>query len=216
MAFTDNFSGESGDVELSSHTPSGGTAWTRLGTSTTNPPMVGTGAVLLGSQPGINKSYVSDDQGSADHYVQFVWKATGTIAGFVCNRLVDVNNYFGVRVTSTSGGRLELQKNATGFTLLGSYVIGSIPTNSTIRYEVEGDSHNVYLDGVLRIGPVTDATNNTETSQGVTGRTESGINIAWLDDFEAGPMAAPGTEALTGSASTGGQTAPSLTTSVPL
>jgi hypothetical protein len=216
MAFTDNFSGESGDVELSAHTPSGGTAWTRIGASTANPPMVGTGAVLLGSQPAANKSYVCDDQGSANHYISFVWKATGNIAGFVCNRLTDANNYFGIRVSSTSGGRLELQRNNSGFTLIGSYVIGSFPTNSTIRYEVDGDSHSVYLDGVLRIGPVTDTFNNTETSQGVTGRTESGINIAWLDDFEAGPMDAPGTEALTTSVSTGGQTAPSINFAIEL
>jgi hypothetical protein len=215
MAFTDNFSGESVDTPLDTRTPSGGTAWSRVDTAVSNDPFVSSAGILNGNVTTTNRLYQCDDQSSADHYVQFVWKATAGIASFVANRATNQNNYFGVRVASTSGGQLQLIRNQSGLTTIGTYTIGSIPTDLTIRYEVEGDDHSVYLDGVLRIGPITDTFNNTETRQGIVGRND-GSALAWLDNFEAGPMAAPGTEALTGSASTGGQTAPSLTTSVPL
>jgi hypothetical protein len=188
MAFTDNFNGESGDVTLDVRVPSGGTAWTIVGSAVSNDPFVSSAGILNGSQPGANRPYVCDDCGSVNQYVQFVWKATVNIAGFIANRVTDLDNYIGVRVASTSGGQLQLIKNQSGQTTLGAYTIGSIPTDSVIRYEVNGDEHSVYLDSVLRIGPVTDAFNNTETRQGVIGRSESGLSIAWIDDFEAGAL----------------------------
>jgi hypothetical protein len=206
MAFTDTFT-DTADTFLENHTPSGGTAWTRVDGVAGGGKIATT--ILKSQTGGTATSYRCDDQGSANHYVQY--KTNNAGSSYVCNRLTNISNFIGVR--RGGGGVIECFKCVAGVqTQLGSD--GSVAASGDVlRLESSGDVHTVYKNGVLESGVGgTDSFNNTETRQGVACFASSATNFC--DDFEAGALA--GTEELSGSASTGGQTAPSLTTSVPL
>jgi hypothetical protein len=206
MAFTDTFT-EGSDTNLESHTPSGGTAWTRVD-GAAGAAVVNAANDALHAASATNTMYRCDDQGSADQYVQYKVSSLNDNVSFVCNRATDANNFIGVRVNAT---KIELFKRVTGtFTQLGVDGTTTVVVTDVIKLESEGDDHRVYINGNLEITR-TDTAHNTVTRQGVCIR---GTQGHWIDDFEAGVLA--NTEALTTSASTGGQTAPSLTTSVPL
>jgi hypothetical protein len=205
MAFTDTFT-DTDTTTLETHTPSGGTAWTRVDGTAGACSIVGN---ILRVNAASNTLYICDDQGNADQYVQY--KHQNNMNDFVCNRATDANNFIGIRV---SAGKVQIFKRVTStFTQLGSTGATTVSANDIIRLESSGNVHTAKINGNTEAGVGgTDAAHNSVTRQGICGRTASILNIA--DDFEAGSLS--GTEALTGSASTGGQTAPSLTTSVPL
>jgi hypothetical protein len=204
--FTDNFTNGGSNTNLGSWTPSGGTAWTHVdGTSSWAYVHAGFDWLVNFTSDNTGASWRCDDQGSADHYTQWVTRHV-TLNAFVCNRHVSRSSYIGSRTNVN----VAIFRVDGAFTSLGTG--GSPATGNTIRLESSGDSHEAFLNGASVVGPVNDAYNNTATRQGVNAR--SGGENSWLDNFEAGVLA--GTEALTTSVSTGGQTAPSLTTSVPL
>jgi hypothetical protein len=213
MAFTDNFT-EASDTALESHTPSGGTAWTRVdGAASGIIVESSTGAARAASTT--NTLYWCDDQGSADQYVQFTKGVTADGNSFVCNRATDNQNFIGIRVVA---GKVQVwRRNANNFGQIGTDGNLAVVTGDTIRLESNGDVHTAYVNGVADSNAGgTYSPFNTVTRQGLCTRSNLPDGSAWVDNFEAGALTPPGTEALTGSASTGGQTAPSLTTSVPL
>jgi hypothetical protein len=205
MAFTDNFT-DTDTTTLETHTPSGGTAWTRVDGTAGGAKIVSN---ILQAAAATNTLYICDDQGNADQYVQY--KHHNNMNDFVCNRATDSNNFIGIRVTAS---KVQIYKRVTAtFTQLGSTGTTTVNNGDIIRLESSGNVHTAKINGNLESGVGgTDAAHNTVTRQGICARTASALNI--VDDFEAGTLS--GTVALTGSASTGGQTAPSLTTSVPL
>lgn len=189
--FTDDFNGEGSNVDLTAHTPSGGTAWTRLSGSS--------GDIVVDSANGwmalrttffgANAVYLCDDQGDANQYVEFENRNTPDIFYFIANRITNGSNYIGVRNIATNG--LDLQKRVAGsFTQLGSDSI--ISAGDIVRMECDGNNIEVFVNGVSAIGPVTETFNNTETRQGVFGDGNTNANL--LDDYEAGILTAGGGE----------------------
>jgi hypothetical protein len=177
MAFTDNFT-DTDTTTLETHTPSGGTAWTRVdGTA---------GALTINTNvlkvlAATNTLYVCDDQGSVNQYVQY--KHQTNMNDFVCNRATDANNFIGIRV---SAGKVQIFKRVTStFTQLGSTGATTVNAGDTVRLESSGDVHTAKINGNLEasVGG-TDSAHNSVTRQGVCGRTASSLNI--VDDFEAG------------------------------
>jgi hypothetical protein len=130
-------------------------------------------------------AYRCDTQGSSAHYLQFVPK-NDNHSMFVCNRLTNRANYVGCRI---SGGVGQIFKRvASTFTQLGTNS-AAIAVNDVVRLESSAaDGHTLFSNTVSFIGPITDAFNNTEVRQGANARTSGAA--AWLDNFEAGSLAA--------------------------
>ena len=181
MAFTDDFNRANENLEDSA-------GWTRVGGAFNAAKIVSN---QLEHSSGTNTAFQCTDQATADHYTQVVNRETGNHISFqACTRLTDSSNFFGVKY-ATSGTKWEIFKRDTGsLTSLGSYNAGSIAGGEVVYLKSDAsDVHTFILDGTTRITTSADAFNSTETRQGVVVRTSSG---AWLDDFEAGPLAAGG------------------------
>lgn len=182
MPFTDNFNGEGSDVDLASHTPSGGTAWTRVD-GAANAGLVGSSGILRSSS-ATNTLYTCDDQGSVNQYVQFEYRVSSN--DFVCNRATNNQNFIGIR---GSASKVQIFKRvANTFTQIGTDGGTTLVAGDIIRLESSGDVHTAYVNGNVESGPGgTDAAHNTVTTQGVCIRSVSGN---WVDNFEAGTLAA--------------------------
>ena len=176
MAFTDNFNRSAEDLEASAN-------WTRVDGSA--------GAARVNASNQLRcvseAAYQCPDQSSANHYTQAALETEGD-AFPIATRVTDKDNYIAARVRSTNV--MELYKKASGsFSLLGSYGSG-ISAGDTLYLESDSsDNHTVKHNGTTRIGPVSDAFNNTETRQGLIPRAAS--YDPWIDDFEAGALGAP-------------------------
>jgi len=184
--FTDDFEGEGSDVDLASHTPSGGTAWTRSDGLDNDALCHSAGTVSCSGSNTAGGIYLCDDQGSADHYLNFTMLGNNIVSFFAC-RVATYRSYIGIRPS----GNLELYKrtSGSGFTKLGENT-GGISDGWRGRLECSGDAHEVFLDSgsgfVSEVGPVNDAYNNTQTWQGISARNDGGNAIAY--DFEAGVL----------------------------
>lgn len=182
--FTDAFTDDgSGTEDLAAHTPTGGTAWTRVDGSADMAQVTG-GILRNNTADGSGAAYRCDDQGSSAQYVQYIAISSLEMNAFVCNRLTDRSNFLGVRKNSIG---VFYKRVAGAFTQIGT---SSAPaTNSVVRLESDAsNAHTVYDDGVAIIGPTTDSFNSTETRQGVLARTSGAAD--WADDFEAGVLSA--------------------------
>lgn len=187
-SFTDNFNGEGSNVDLASHTPSGGTAWARQDGSA-NDIIVTTGGITQTSGSGV---YWCDDQGSADQYTQGVIQATA-IGAFLIIRSSDANNFWGVR--SRSNGQ-SYKRVGGSFSLVGT---GSgTAVGNVLRIEGSGNDIETFIDTgsgfVSFTGPHNDSFNNTATRQGLGG--SSFGTGSFTDDFEAGVLSAGGSDTI--------------------
>ena len=186
--FTDDFSGEGSDTDLALHTPSGGTAWTRVGGTAGDFVATSGGVAKCGTATGTAALYQCDDQGNVAHYVQFDSAIeTGRAAFPGSNRATDGSNFIGIRHDIGPDDMNCFKRNAGSFTQLGSNSVSNIAFGDTLRLESDGDdAHEAFLNSSSAIGPVTDAFNNAETRQGIVAR--SGIGDV-ADNFEAGLLA---------------------------
>lgn len=185
MAFTDNFT-EASDTALESHTPSGGTAWTRVD-GVASGIIVDSSTNAARAASSTNTLYWCDDQGSADQYVQYVLGTTSDINSFICNRATDSNNFIGIRVVA---GVVQVwRRNAGSFGQLGTNGNLAVSNGDTIRLESEGDEHRAYVNGVQDSNAGgTYSPFNTVTRQGLCNRSNLPDNSNWIDDFEAGVL----------------------------
>jgi hypothetical protein len=176
------------DTNLVSHTPDTGTGWTRVD-GVDNAAFVRASDDRLLSNSATNTLYICDDQGSAAQYHEWVFNVIN--ASFVVNRATDSNNFIGSRAQNAPA-KLQLFKRVTAtFTQLGSNGATTIVAGDTARLESDSaDAHELYLNGVSQVGPVTDAAHNSVTTQGVVGRATL---AQWIDYFEAGVLVAGGT-----------------------
>jgi len=180
MAFTDNFTGTSGDI-LESRT-----GWTRVDGA------AGAAQINAGNQlktvSATNTAYTCTDQASADHYTQSTWEAVGR-ASFTSIRTTNSNNFIGVR-PSGSPAKTQIFKRDTGsFTQLGSNGSTTVVATDTLYIEGSGNSITAKLSGSTEVGPITETFGNTVTTQGLVVRE---IWNPYWDDFEAGALAAGG------------------------
>ena len=177
MAFTDNFSGTSGD-SLDSRT-----GWARVDGSANNGQI--NGSNQLKNTSTTDTAYQNANTGSANHYVQAVWLGTGTVGSFICVRITDKDNFIGFRFTADTAR--EIYKRVAGsFTnLLSSAGVGN---GSTFKLVATGDSIELFRNG-SSFGPITETAHNTVTYTGVCLRNTT--NDPLIDDWEStGPPAA--------------------------
>ncbi len=94
-----------------------------------------------------------------------------------CLRVNDINNLIGARITSANN--LELFKYVAGVaTQLGSSIaITGRVTGDKIKVTAVGNTLNCYYNGVLKIGPITESFNNTQTKMGMFARSSTTNNI---------------------------------------
>ena len=187
MPFTDNFNGESSEVDLAAHVPSGGTAWTRVGGTANYLTVISAGWAVNNTSDSDGALYRCDAQGTSAHYTQFKTLDAASAQMFVANRATDRLNFVGVR---TRAGTCELFKRVAGaFTALGASGASTVAANDIVRFESSAaNTHTVRVNGT-QVHQVTDAFNSAETRQGLVARAMG--RLSWLDDYEAGPLSAP-------------------------
>ena len=186
-SFTDNFNGEGSNVDLASHTPSGGTAWARQDGSSGDI-LVTTGGITQTTGAAV---YWCDDQGSSDQYTQGVIQAT-TTGAFLIIRSSDASNFWGVRARSNG----QCYKRVSGtYVLVGTG--GGDSVGDVLRIEGSGSNIETFLDtgsGFSSFtGPHNDSFNSTATRQGLGGSSFGAGSF--MDDFEAGVLSATHTGA---------------------
>ncbi len=183
MAFTDNFDGEASEIDLISHTPSGGGTWTK-GFGSEAACKVGTYNTLKSHAASSgNVVYLCTDQGSADQYMQFKAVDLAFSSFFICRNVSGTAS--GILVRIQSNGTVSLQKNSP-LTQLGTWA--GVVAGDIVRLECQGDNLTVKVNGTTRIS-VSDALNNTATRQGVWSRSEAAGQLEQIgDDFEAGVL----------------------------
>lgn len=186
MPFTDNFNGESSEVDLAAHVPSGGAAWTRVDGAANHLTVISAGWAVNNTNDDAGALYRCDDQGSSAHYTQFKTLDENAVM-FVANRATNRSNFFGVR---TRAGTCEVFKRTAGaFTSLGASGASTVKADDVVRFEVSaGNVHTTKVNGI-QVHQVTDSFNSTETRQGLVARSRG--RSSWLDDYEAGPLSAP-------------------------
>lgn len=170
---TDNFN--RADGALNASTPSdGGSAWSA---PTDNWRTISN---EVREQNGASNSVCWLDCGSADAEVQATM-TTVPVDGHmgVCCRVSDATHVLFFRY-NVGGGQLELWKNDGGsFTSHGtaSYTASN---GDVLKLTASGDTINCYVNGVLKIGPITDSFNNTITSHGLYSSVQ---NTGRMDDL---------------------------------
>ncbi len=172
--FTDNFNRTDENLEADAN-------WTRVdgaagkATVSTN---------KLSHVSGDESAFQCPDQASADHYTQIVRQAGSGSSSFeIAVRLTDHDNFAGALRNASSNYQLYKRVGST-FTLLGQYSL--VPAIGHVeRVEASGNSIEVFIDTVSRVGPITVTDHSTETRQGMVARA-TGTEL-W-DDFEAGVL----------------------------
>lgn len=214
MAFTDTFSDTDGTA-LDSHSPDTGTAWTNNGLdSGAFEISTAAGDELRRSTAGSTTDgyYACDDQGSADHEVIIIENAMGTAQRgfFQACRLVDKDNFIGMRLYGNGGLGMRLTKVVSG---TATDLISVQGTAAEWRkMDVVGSTARLFLGGTggtpswTQSG--TDQTyseNTTETTQGLVYNTAIGTvgsgTAVRLDYFEANSLGGSGTTVAVGLAS---------------
>lgn len=200
MPFSDDFNAGS-NTNLEDWTPSGGTAWT-LATGTAGAFQARTTGFCVTNGNSISPSYyVCDDQGSSDQYVSAFWvnTAIGLSGSYMACRLVDLDNFIGVRQYGTGSTGRRLSKVVSG-TVTDLITVTSV-ANTWLKLEVvdsAGDAVCKLFDGGTGGSPswsqtgadqtVTDSVFDSETSQGLVRLNTSGSGSVLLDNFEAGAL----------------------------
>jgi len=181
MAFTDNFNRSNENLEVSSN-------WTRVDGNAGDASIVSN--ALNGNSTVSNGAlYLCPDQGSTDQFTQVVLNSSSE--SFCVNvRSTDNINWISARHAAGSGV-WELFKRVSGsFTSLGTFSATFVSGDVIKLTANDSDELEVFINATSRIGPVTETFNNTVTRQGLLPR--GGTVSNWLDDFEAGVLAAPG------------------------
>lgn len=132
-------------------------------------------------------AYSTPDLGSPDMYVQYAAPSVLNVTGgFMCARLLDRNNFIGIRSGTSSGqGQIEVYVRAAG-TLTNLYrsANNAFVQLDTLRLEVEGTAWRAYKNGTLLSSGTFSAPAIAATQKaGLVARTTSGGGIA--DDFQS-------------------------------
>lgn len=127
--------------------------------------------------------YFAPDCGVADQFIQIdldtVANTGGPVAAF---RGVDESNYLGIRNTTDSLQLIRVV--AGGFTFIGGS--SGLVAGDILQVKAVGDQLNVYRNGVLAIGPITETAFQTATRYGVIARFVA--VQPWLRSFAGGPL----------------------------
>jgi hypothetical protein len=133
-------------------------------------------------------AYSTPDLGSPDMYVQYAAVSTLNVTGgFMCARLVDRNNFVGIRCGTSSGsGQIEVYERSAG-TLTNLYrsANNAYVNNDILRLELEGTTWRAKRNGVV-LSSGTLAHSYASQKAGLVARTTSGGGIC--DDFQASKL----------------------------
>jgi len=176
FVFTDNFNRANDASSLII----GNSAWTTSGGSSTSARVTSNQLQVLTTEGG----YLTPDLLSANHAVQaLVVAAAATTGPFLAVRMVDQNNFVGIRFSTSTGGVQLWQRVEGTLTQIGSATIAT-GAGHTIRVEVYDDKVQVLRNGVVIIAPYTlIGLGAGITKAGIIARTTA-IN-PWIDDFHA-------------------------------
>lgn len=174
LGFCDDFNRANENLEASAN-------WTRVDGSAGDTSISGN-LLVSNTTSTTGGAYQCPDIGSGDKYVECTVPAARNAFG-ACMRLTDTNNFIGCRYQS--GAYQVYKRDAGSFTLLASYT-ASLDTSHVLRLEMRGDDFEMFVNGVSR-ATFTDTFNNTETRQGVVGRSQTG---SFCDNFCAGVLTA--------------------------
>ena len=189
MPFTDNFNRADENLEADAN-------WTLVDGAAGGLKIVSN--VLKVDTTQSTGSYHCPDQSTTDHYTQCVFNSSAE--SFLLIRADSGSNFIGLR--HTSGAWQAYKRVSGGFTLLGSYT--ATLTGGDVGYiEADsGDNITAKVNGIVRVGPLSETYNNTITRQGLSPR--NSVIANWIGDFEAGALSAAitGTSATTNAADT--------------
>jgi hypothetical protein len=109
------------------------------------------------------------ESSAADVEVQCTFPVleNGADAGLVL-RVVDTSNYLLVAVRGAGGTRLELYKRVAGAeTLLGAGDGSNVTAGCVVKAVANGSTINVYVAGLLALGPITESAFSSATQHGI-------------------------------------------------
>lgn len=177
-AFTDNFTGTSGDT-LESRT-----GWTRVGGAAGACQI--NGSNQLGYPAAVADTlYRPPDTGSADHYGQADTAYAASLAAFcfpICVRATDASNYIGFRLRNTGTTMRNISKDVAGtFTVIASD--NTDPGNGTYKLKASGNTITLDFNGV-NVFTVTESAFNTITFPGIAVRASPAIP-AMIDNWQS-------------------------------
>lgn len=181
---TDNFNRAT--AELSTSPSPEGWSWVK-----------GTGAnlvvylnTLYGTANNTGIYYADSSLGGPDMEVEItatIEKLGSTTSFYPIARYTDSDNYYKFqRSHNTNDFRLYRRVSGTTTQIGSAYSADPTPPY-TMKIVVDGDQISGYVDGVLRVGPVTDTNITTGNYSGV-GTYVNGSNYIPLDDFAASSL----------------------------
>jgi hypothetical protein len=182
--FTDSFNRPDGDLTSTSR-------WALVAGGAGGNLVVSSGKLAALATDTTGTAAQGPDLGSANHYVQAsIQQGAGISGPFICARLVDANNFVGIRYnTNSSPASIELYKRVAGtLTSLVAASSANRPIGAVMRLEVSGDMATVKSDGAVILGPVViGGSNTTGNRAGVVARVIAAN--PWIDNFEVGVLA---------------------------
>lgn len=166
--FSDTFTDTNGTA-LNSHTPDTGTSWSLLYQDADKRYEIQSNTAEQVNGLNGGAFYTADaTYPSADYSVQFTLSGLPANSAqniFVMARIADIDNLYAVRITSNNPQDSQIYRKLSGtWTALGSK-FNQPGASSVMRFEVVGDSLEVYDDDVL----VASATDTNITAAGKAG-----------------------------------------------
>lgn len=178
-AFTDDFNRANEDL-------SAGANWLLLSGVSTGA-QVASNVIKANDTASAGTAVASFDLGSNDHYVQAVNnQSSGLGSSFLCARLMDYNNYVGVRYNATNTQFEVYQRLGGTFTSLGT-AADAAGAGKTMRLEIVGLIPTLKINGVAVLTASAVSPKIVSNRTGVN--TRSVIVANWIDSFECGALA---------------------------
>jgi hypothetical protein len=111
----------------------------------------------------------------------------GGVGHSIVARCADSSNFIMFQIKSAS---VEMWKRVGGsFTQLGTTVSNTFVANDVIKLTCDGNTINGYVNGVLKIGPITESAGSTNTKHGLYANQNS---TGRFDDFSITEITAGG------------------------
>lgn len=174
-SFTDDFNRADENLDASPNwTLQSGTA-TQMGVRTNQLAAIGS----------VESVWLCPNQGSANHYTEATWVATGGNGPFMACRLQDINNFVGVRSSATL---YQIWTRIAG-TLTQLSTTSPVPAvNDLVRIEANGDTVGLLINGIHITGSPFSLGGALSgiTRQGVISRTAA--RNPWLDNYKSGAL----------------------------
>lgn len=184
--FYDNFNGEAATKNLEDRVPTTGVDWLLFSGVAGSAKVTTAGKVqCLASNKTV---YLCDDQGNADHYVQFrAVMFAAQASSYVACRLADGSNYIGWRIYGTGAAGRRLTQVVGG--VATDLYTGQAVANEWIKIKCVGTTVTMYTGGTgatpswtqVYSGSINAAL--TSTRQGVV--VQDNYASDWIDEFTA-------------------------------